>query len=67
MAGKELTEEQKIKIDKIKEEWWEEVQPYLQKPSPRPYIQLDGEDDIALAKLQQKYVAKMQAVVNEKQ
>lgn len=67
MAGKELTEEQKIKIDKIKEEWWEEVQPYLQKSPPRPYIQLDGEDDIALAKLQQKYVAKMQAVVNEKQ
>ena len=58
MSEKVLSKEQKIAV--LKQEWLQEAKPYLENgTAQKDYPHLDGTDSAALAKIQEKYKAKM--------
>lgn len=62
MSEKNLTKEQKIEA--LKQEWLEEAKPYLDRKSDRKnHTHLDGPDSTALARIQEKYRAKIKEVL----
>lgn len=67
MSEKSLTKEQKEKIEALREQWLEEVEPYLEdghNPQPVVGARLDGPDTVALAKIQAKYKRKIKEVID---
>ena len=66
MSEKELTEEQREKLEALKREWLEEAEPYLveRKNRNKNICRLDGSDSQALFQLQIKYKEKIRKVLN---
>ena len=69
MSEKELTEEQREKLEALKREWLEEAEPYLveRKNRNKNICILDGSDSKALFQLQIKYKEKIQKVLNNEE
>lgn len=66
MSEKKLTDDQKKKIEKIKQQWIEEVKPYLSEKNQtqEKRCKLDGDNTWMLAKLQEEYDRKIREVIN---
>ena len=62
MSEKRLNSEKIAEIEKLKQEWMDEAQPYLEKQSGNGNM-LDGEDSSVLARIQEKYKKKIKAVI----
>lgn len=62
MSEKQLTPEQKNKIEQIKRDWFAEAEPYLSNPTHNRNV-LDGPDSTALAQIQIKYKKRIRAVM----
>lgn len=62
MSEKHLTPAQQNEIEKLKRQWLEESEPYLNSPSLRRQT-LDGENSVILAKIQDKYKKRIQEVI----
>ena len=66
MLEKQLSDNQIKEIEKIRHEWKKEVQPYLEAQPKTPNM-LDGEVSSALARIQEKYKARIKNVINRLQ
>lgn len=62
MSEKQLTLEQKNKIEQLKKEWLAEAEPYLNGQNHKKNV-LDGPDSAALNKIQIKYRERIKEIM----